>query len=365
MNVYLYNFDFYNDIINIPNNLQYKTDDLCSICLDNCINPITTNCNHIFCLKCLIKTNKFFDFCPNCKTKTIIDPVYIILNNILKCDIKYSPFCNKKNSYSFDIVSDLHIDQWSTDYNNPYPCGPIINKPFEFNNINSEYLIIAGDISDSIDDSVNFLNTISKHYKKILFVDGNHEHVNKYPLLYDTKYIQTLINNQNIHYLSNSPYIINNTAFIGCCGWWDYDNSNHQTIKENHNYFNNWINHFTIDDSIEFINNVTLKANKEYEYLDYNIEKLNQDTNINNIIIVTHTLPNINLCNELSNLDTGTHLNTKLDKLLKYNKITHWIFGHTHETYNKKVNNIQFICNPRGRPEDFNRLIYNQISITL
>ena len=71
-----------------------------------------------------------------------------------------------------------------------------------------------------------------------------------------------------------------------------------------HNYFNKWIKHFTINHSSEFINNVTLRANKEYEYLNYNIEKLNQDTNINNIIIVTHTLPNINLCNELSNLDT-------------------------------------------------------------
>jgi predicted phosphodiesterase len=55
----------------------------------------------------------------------------------------------------------------------------------------------------------------------------------------------------------------------------------------------------------------------------------------------------------------------KYSKLLKYNKITHWIFGHTHETYNKKINNIQFICNPRGRPKDFNRLIYNQISVTI
>ena len=87
----------------------------------------------------------------------------------------------------------------STDYNIPYSCGTISNKPFEFNNINSDYLIIAGDISDNIDHTLNFLNTISKHYKKILFVDGNNEHINKYPSLYDTKYIQTLINNQNIH----------------------------------------------------------------------------------------------------------------------------------------------------------------------
>ena len=237
INNYLSKFNFYNDIINIPNNLEYKTNDLCSICLDNCINPITTKCNHTFCLKCLIKTNKFFDFCPNCKTKTIIDPIYIIFNNILKCDIKYSPFYNNQNKIKLDIMSDLHIDQWSFDYHNLYPCGPIINEPFQLNNTNSDYLIIAGDISDNINISIDFLNNISKHYKKILFIDGNHEHVNKYPLLYDTKYIQTLIDNKNIHYLSTTPYIINNTAFIGSCGWWDYDNSNQKSINQNYNYF--------------------------------------------------------------------------------------------------------------------------------
>ena len=25
----------------------------------------------------------------------------------------------------------------------------------------------------------------------------------------------------------------------------------------------------------------------------------------------------------------------------------------------KKINNIEFICNPRGRPEDYDREIYN------
>ena len=34
---------------------------------------------------------------------------------------------------------------------NLYPCGEITDYPYEFPNTESEYLIIAGDISDSID----------------------------------------------------------------------------------------------------------------------------------------------------------------------------------------------------------------------
>ena len=52
--------------------------------------------------------------------------------------------------------------------------------PFEFKKTNSEYLIVAGDISDTLNTSLNYLDQISDHYEKILFVDGNHEHVNIY-----------------------------------------------------------------------------------------------------------------------------------------------------------------------------------------
>ena len=72
---------------------------------------------------------------------------------------------------------------------------------------------MAGDISDDLNESINYLNEISKYYKKILFVDGNHEHVHKYPKLYDTQYINKLITNDKIVYLPTTPYKINETLF--------------------------------------------------------------------------------------------------------------------------------------------------------
>ena len=142
---YLKDFEFYKHILNIPDSLLFETNNLCSICLDKCKFPVTTNCNHTYCWSCLVKTNTNFDFCPYCKTATTIDPTLIILNNIIKCDKKYSPFNNNvleniiqnKTQYKniirelckFDIVSDLHIDHWSKDYKSPYVHGHIVNKP--------------------------------------------------------------------------------------------------------------------------------------------------------------------------------------------------------------------------------------------
>lgn len=259
----------------------------------------------------------------------------------------------------FDIVSDLHIDQWDSSLPNLYPCGEVSDYPYEFPDTESEYLIIAGDISDSIDISIKYLDFISQNtkYKKILFVDGNHEHVNKYPSLYShdeiNKKIQDL-NNNKIVYLPKIHLVNKNkdTIFIGVCGWWDYDNGKKKSIKENLDYFKEWIPHLNKEDSINFIKNVIKKSEEEYKELDRHLNKYSKDPNIKNVVIVIHTCPQEKFCDD----STSTIMNTKYNKLIdKYPKISHWVFGHTHNTYESKSDNIHFICNPRGRPEDFDR----------
>jgi len=90
----------------------------------------------------------------------------IILNTLVDYDKKYSPFKNNKIVEKFDIVSDLHIDQWSHKYISKYPCGEIKECPYKFSKSESDYLIVAGDISDDLNISINYLNENSVNYKK-------------------------------------------------------------------------------------------------------------------------------------------------------------------------------------------------------
>lgn len=351
-------YSFYNDIINIPVGFNYTIDKTCPICLDKCNFPITTQCNHTYCWKCLVNVNKNFDFCPYCKTDTYIDPAMIILNTLVDCHKKYSPFKNNIVE-KFHIVSDLHIDQWSHKYTSKYPCGQIKECPFKFTKSENDYLIVAGDISDDLNISINYLNEISVNYKKIFFVDGNHEHVHKYPQLYDKTYINNLVNNEKIVYLPSNPYIINKTVFIGCCGWWDYNNENEEVIENNTKYFKDWIKNFSREDNLEFINNVIQKSKDEFQYLYKLLQNYDNNSTIDNIIIVTHTVPHIKYCeNKSVTDDSGSQLNTKFEKLFKFKKLSKWIFGHTHTQHEGKIYDVEIICNPRGRPEDFNRENY-------
>lgn len=270
-----------------------------------------------------------------------------------------------------DIVSDLHIEQWDNSIINKYPSGEIKNFPYKFPNKKSDILIIAGDISDDINISLDYVNQLSMIYQNVLFIDGNHEHTLKYPKLYSNNEIYDMTKklNENIFYLPKSNYKINNTVILGVCGWWDYNNCDINSIKDNLNYFEGWINHFKEDDNLEFIDNVIKKSRDEYKYLKYCIDIYNNDDNIKNIILVTHTIPlfeflkndNVENSNKKSN-----GCNSKLKEIIDNNKkISHWIFGHTHEQIELEYKNIQFICHPRGRPQDYNREKYKLKTICI
>ena len=296
-----------------------------------------------------------FNICPLCKNEINIDHDIIFLDQNIICNSLIG-----NHNISLDIVSDLHIDQWSSKYKTPYPLGTIKEYPFIIQNPIADVLIVAGDISDDLNNSILYLNELSKHYKKILFIDGNHEHVCKYPNLYTIQDISNLITNDNIIYLSLTPYKIHDTIFIGACGWWDYDNYNPKSIKHNLNYFDNWITHFNYSDNAKFIDNVLERAEEDYNNIDYWVKFYSNDKSIKNIIIVTHTLPLYDfLDTDNKDPDSGSHINSKMKNITNNKKVTHWIFGHIHKPWDKTINGTRFISNPRGRPEDYDRIKYN------
>ena len=268
-------------------------------------------------------------------------------------------------SIQIDIVSDLHIDHWDKNYNTKYPYGNIKNYPLKFTNTDSDYLIIAGDISDDLENSIEYMNKISKYYKNILFIDGNHEHVNNYPNLYSQDYISDKIKNEKIKYLPNKPFVIDKTVFIGYCGWWDYNEGLNK--DDCYDYFKDWID-LSKEDSLKFIENVFEKSKEEYNYLKKQLEYYQNKKNIENIIVITHTVPCIKYCGRNMHEQIKkflTDYNTQYMKLFQYTKISHWIFGHTHYNWDEDINGIKFICNSRGIPSDMNREKYSIKKIEL
>jgi len=278
-------------------------------------------------------------------------------------------------SKKIDYISDLHIEMWDQRYDIKYPCGETSDYPLDINifkNSNSKILIASGDISDDLELSIKKLDEIGKYYDKVLFIDGNHEHINKIPTVYENYEINKLINKHNkshnnknnkLHFLSISPFQIGSTIIIGRNGWWDYNNWDNNIIKEEtENYFKEWFE-LSEEKSRKFCYNCMIQAKKDFNDLKYLIEKYEKDNTIKEIIIVTHTVP---LKIFATNFKTNTECNSEIEKLCHISsKISHWIFGHSHRDYNYKYNDIRFISNPRGRPNDENRENYSLKSIEI
>lgn len=234
----------------------------------------------------------------------------------------------------FDYVSDLHIDHWDKRFTTKTQYGEAKDYPIDWSKANSEILIIAGDISDDINVSIKYIKEIKKYYKKILFVDGNHEHYCVKPNLLDSiKFTKAIKKIKDVYFLPTEDVIIENTLVIGFCCWWDYDGGKSK---------------------IEY-KNIYDRANSEYKSLIKRLDNYKDDDSIKEIIIVTHTVPLPRFVRQKetdhnSNLITINHLN--------YPKITRWVFGHNHYKYNLIGYKINYISNPRGRPEDYDRETY-------
>lgn len=90
------------------------------------------------------------------------------------------------------------------------------------------------------------------------------------------------------------------------------------------------------------------------------IESENND-NIKDIIIITHTVPKKELAIESDlEIETTFQLQSYASELLKVSsKVKMWIFGHTLFEFDVNIDGVRYICHPRGRPEDFDREKYS------
>lgn len=93
---------------------------------------------------------------------------------------------------------------------------------------------------------------------------------------------------------------------------------------------------------------------------------------INEIVVVTHTLPRkdlITISNNMQTADLAKMYSSNLSRVLEADvngKITTWCFGHYHdEACDRTIDGIRYISNPRGRPDDSIFPIYYPKLITL
>lgn len=254
--------------------------------------------------------------------------------------------CIKYHDMKFDLISDLHLDQWSTNIKDWRGLGTSLT------------CVVAGDVSKDLRLATSFLKHLCGCYKQVIYVDGNHENHGSY---HDIPGRQQQIDDmtasiENLTYLADSACVIEGTAFIGTNGWWTFDYAalnnlgskldamDHFCRKEKH--------------SMRDAMHIWTAANEQASFLCDVTATLQDNDDVHEIVVVTHTVPRHDLIfpRKYDINDHGKMGNSSMLDVLRYDingKISTWCFGHYHG-YNLDVmkDGVRYVSHMRGRPSD-------------
>jgi hypothetical protein len=219
--------------------------------------------------------------------------------------------------------------------------------------------VVAGDVSRNPKLTVSFLKHLCEAYSHVIFVDGNHEHYRHYHDLETNEYAieDALANNSNFHYLADSSLVVDGTAFVGTNGWWTFDFPEIAGVGNKIEAMDAFCakEDYAMRDAI----NVWTAAQEHAEFLGEVVMNLQDNDDIHEIVIVTHTVPRIDLIpiSPGSNLvDWAKIGNSSMQEVLNYDiegKISTWCFGHYHPYHcDIMLDGVRYVSHPRGRPSD-------------
>lgn len=217
-----------------------------------------------------------------------------------------------------------------------------------------EICILAGDIGNPYQNNYKtFMEFINENFKKTFVISGNHEYYNTTKTIEETNdFLENFFQQfDNIRFLNNGYEIYNDYCFVGTTLWSKIVNPNYEINDVYSIPQFNYIQYNKLNGlSVEFLED-TLQKNE-------------------NCIVITHHLPSSSLIDKKYKSREMRPYNQwfycDMDDFIQRNKdkIKCWIYGHTHTPSNAIINEIPFLCNPIGYPNE-NSVLDFQKSFTI
>jgi predicted phosphohydrolase len=244
--------------------------------------------------------------------------------------------------FSFDLISDLHV-------------GPHDTFNWE-GQATSTMCIVAGDISRDIEIVRDTLEHLGQCYQAVFYIDGNNEHMYNIDSISDSYKMLTAVtsNIKNVVYLQNNCVIINGVAILGTNGWWTWDFDPYVDEEQSRQWYCDAVNA-----NMHTADTIYGLAYDDTAYLINSVKKLQKRPDVKSIVIVTHTVPAVDLIEHDSELASTYRFNAMGNSNMSYvldedteNKIKTWCFGHYHNQVDRQLNNIRYVNNCKGSADN-------------
>jgi len=275
-----------------------------------------------------------------------------------------------------DFISDLHIDFWVKERN---PESPKLLKQIKkycemIDAKGGELLLIAGDLGHYFTQDSQFLLYMKTLYKNVIFVRGNHDMYlvsGKQQMKYEYDWKKRMqeykdfCKENDIYYLDGETVEINGYKFAGIGMSWDksfYETKEKRIVKDQEvkEFYNN-----TMNDSRLIFNEsdnyyIPLAYGGKYwhskfdpfEYFQQEMEKLKKIEKVD--LVVSHYAPINPYSEDNEYKDELSSTFYMFDGIEEAKRIDpkYWVFGHMHKSVDINVENINFLCNPLGYPDE-------------
>lgn len=242
-------------------------------------------------------------------------------------------------NFAFDLISDLHIETWPT---------------FDWEGqATSQMCVVAGDVSRDHEVLRSTLTHLSKCYQGVLYIDGNDEYKDHWDNITTvTQDIHHIIDSiPGVVYLQDNVVIANDTAFLATNGWWDWNFDTSIELDQSYNWFTD---KYKCGRHVPHV--IQGLAENDFRYLYSSVGKLQTHVDVKNIVIVTHTVPSLELINHDTSLEGTYRVNTMGNSMMRQilnadtqGKIKTWCMGHYHSSIDRVWDGVRYVNNCRGR----------------
>lgn len=241
--------------------------------------------------------------------------------------------------FSFDLISDLHVETWPR---------------FDWTGIaTSPVAVVAGDIAQDRNDLVEVLTHLGKNYQAVFYIDGNLEHTNYLDTLGFSyvDLVERLKHIPNVVYLQDNVVIIDGVAILGTNGWWTFDLD--PDLDPDHTAL--WYaQKYNLD--MDAVKSVAKMAATDATYMINSVRRLQTHQDVKKILMVTHSVPMADLVRHDIELQGSYRFNIMgnghMQRVFESDteqKIHTWCFGHYHGAVDQVHNGVHYLNHCRGR----------------